>query len=97
MTKKYHGIKQEIHKRADEASGSEKYAIRALGHQVDAFNTLDDRMEELQDDIQLLNRNTTRLMKVQIVLIIVQVILATFALMLALNLPEIITIFDEGV
>lgn len=94
MAKKYHGIKQEIHKRADEASGSEKSAIRALAHQVDAFNTLDDRMEELQDGIKLLNRNTTRLMKVQILLIIVQVILATLALLLALNLPQVVTIFD---
>lgn len=96
MTKKYHGIKEEIHKRADEASGSEKQAIRALAHQVDAFNTLDDRMEELESAIKMLNRNTTRLMKVQIVLIVAQVILATFALLLALNLPEIITIFDEN-
>jgi molecular chaperone GrpE (heat shock protein) len=88
--KEYRRIREEIGKHADSTKGERKHSIRALQQEIDAFNALDDRMEELQADIKGLNRTTSRLMKAQIVLIVAQVILAIVALILTSKLPEYI-------
>ena len=76
MDKEYVDLAKGIDRIAGETNGPEKHIVQALGYQIKAIGDLDNQLEVLDKSIRDLNITTTSLMKRQIVLIILQTILA---------------------